>query len=207
MSKRFYIITRDLHLYLGLLLSPFVLVFAVSVFYLVHVSTAAQRQETAAGRVVSDVAVTEDLERLTGREQIDALRPVLDRLGVHGEISFIRRIVKEHRLVIPIPGRETTVDLNLATRTAAIAERETGISDALIHLHKMPGPHNVVIRGNSTYMRIWRALADVATYGLLFLTMSGLYLWAVLRAERRVGLALLSLGAVSFFGLIYALAY
>jgi hypothetical protein len=37
-----------------------------------------------------------------------------------------------------------------------------------------------------------------------FLTLSGVYLWIALRAERRIGLTLLSLGALSFFGLIYA---
>ena len=31
MGKRFYLVTRDLHLYLGLFISPFVLVFAISV--------------------------------------------------------------------------------------------------------------------------------------------------------------------------------
>jgi hypothetical protein len=31
-AKRFYPITRDLHLYLGLFFSPFILVFALSVF-------------------------------------------------------------------------------------------------------------------------------------------------------------------------------
>jgi hypothetical protein len=34
--RRLYLITRDLHLYFGLFLSPFILVFSVSVFYLVH---------------------------------------------------------------------------------------------------------------------------------------------------------------------------
>ena len=34
--RRFYLTTRDLHLYVGLFVSPFVLVFSVSVFYLVH---------------------------------------------------------------------------------------------------------------------------------------------------------------------------
>ena len=34
--KRFYLITRDLHLYLGLFISPFVLLFAISVIFLVH---------------------------------------------------------------------------------------------------------------------------------------------------------------------------
>jgi len=208
MGKRFYVVTRDVHLYVGLFLSPFVLVFAISVFYLVHSSIASEGRESPR-RVVSDLPITEELELLTGREQVNALRPVLARLGIDGEVSFVRRISKEHRLVIPVllPGRETTVDLNLEYRTATVSERRKGISDAMIYLHKMPGPHNVNIRVNSSYMRVWRWFADLATYGLLFLTLSGVYLWAVLRAERRVGLALLSVGALSFFGLVYAIAH
>lgn len=208
MRKIFYSFTRDLHLYLGLFLSPFVLVFAISVFYLVHVSLNSQTTPGPA-RLVSDISVTSELERLTGLDQVNALRPVLDQLGVQGEITFIRYIAKEHRLIAPVlvPGRETTIDLNLETRSATVVERNTGFADALIHLHKMPGPHNVSIRANSMYMKLWRVLADLAAYGLLFLTFSGLYLWAVLKAERRIGLALLFLGAVSFFGLIYAISY
>ena len=38
MQKRFYLFTRDLHLYSGLFISPFVLLFAISVFVLVHPS-------------------------------------------------------------------------------------------------------------------------------------------------------------------------
>lgn len=34
--RRLYLVTRDLHLYVGLFLSPFVVAFSVSVFYLVH---------------------------------------------------------------------------------------------------------------------------------------------------------------------------
>ena len=208
MRKRFYVVTRDLHLYVGLFLSPFVLVFAVSVFYLVHASTGRLSEEPSK-RVVSDLAVSPELERLTGGEQVAALRPVLSGLGVEGEVNFIRKITKEHRLIVPVlvPGRETTVDLNLESRTAAVSVRETGLADALVHLHKMPGPHNVNMRGNSTYMKVWRWLADVSSYGLLFLTLSGVYLWLALRAERRIGLTLLSLGALSFFGLIYAVTF
>ena len=60
----------------------------------------------------------------------------------------------------------------------------------------MPGPHNVNMRGNSSYMKVWRWLADVSSYGLIFLTLSGVYLWIALQAERRIGLTLLSLDLV-----------
>ena len=34
--KQFYAVTRDLHLYFGLFISPLVLVFAISAVFLVH---------------------------------------------------------------------------------------------------------------------------------------------------------------------------
>jgi SAM-dependent methyltransferase len=74
-------------------------------------------------------------------------------------------------------------------------------------LHKMPGPHNVAIRGNWFATRVWRWFADATIYLTLFISMSGIYLWYVLKAERKIGLTLLTAGALSFFGLIYAVIH
>ena len=104
------------------------------------------------------------------------------------------------------PGRSTTVELQLAQRTATITTSRTGFADAMVYLHKMPGPHNVNIRGNSAHILAWRWFADATVYLLLFVSVSGIYLWAVLKAERWVGLGLLAAGALSFAGLVYALA-
>ena len=97
------------------------------------------------------------------------------------------------------------VDLNTDTRSAAITGRATGMWNALVYLHKMPGQHNANIRGNWIFLRIWKWLADATVYLVLFLSVSGIYLWAVLRAERRIGWTLMGAGACSFFGLVYAL--
>ena len=138
---------------------------------------------------------------------MDAIRPVLDQLGVHGEVDFIRHVAREHRLVIPVrvPGRETIVTLDYDRGTAIVSSRRQAFSDALVYLHKTPGPHNVNVRGNSLFMRLWRAIADATVYLFLFITISGIYLWVSLRAERRIGIALLCAGACSFFGLIYVI--
>lgn len=206
MSPRFYSVVRDLHLYLGLFLSPFVLLFAVSVVFLVH------RWVPGAGavaekRTVTDISLPADFEQLKGREQLAAAHAVFDHLDVHGDIGGVRQIPRDRRFVftVGLPGRETSVDLNVANRTAAISTRQTGVWDATVYLHKMPGPHNVSVRVNTRFMLIWRWLADATVYLLLFLTLSGVYLWAVLKTERRAGLALLAAGAVSFGGIIYAL--
>ena len=205
--KQFYAFTRDLHLYFGLFISPLVLVFAVSVFFLVHARLPGAVQPPAS-RTAGDLAVPAGVELLSGREQVNALRGVLDQLGVQGEVNSIRRVANERRLVIPVivPGREVTVDLNLETRSAIVTSRGESMWSAMVYLHKMPGQHLANIRGNWVYLRLWRWLADATVYLVLFLSISGIYLWAVLRAERRIGLTLLAAGACSFFGLVYALA-
>jgi len=207
--RRLYLITRDLHLYVGLFLSPFVLVFSVSVFYLVH--GLAQRpapNQTAPSRIVTNLVVPPGLGGMQGRARVDALRPVLEQAGVTGEVDFVRHLPGEHRLIVPVrlPNRDTVVSLDYEQRTATITSRVHSLGDALVYLHKMPGPHNVDLRGNSRLMRWWRVLADVTAYLTLFITVSGIYLWVALRAERRVGLMLVVAGALTFGGLVYALA-
>ena len=67
-----------------------------------------------------------------------------------------------------------------------------------MYLHMKPGPPNLAMQGNSSPMRLWAWLADATVYLLLFATASGVYLWLLLRAERKAGLAFLGVGALSF---------
>ncbi|MDP3073808.1 MAG: PepSY-associated TM helix domain-containing protein [Opitutaceae bacterium] len=206
MRQSFYVFVRGLHLYVGLFLSPFVLVFAISVIFLVH-SWVPGSGAPAASRNATNLSIPSDFERLKGREQVAAAHALLDQIPVRGEIGFVRQFPKERRFVIPVsvPGSETVVELNVESRSAKISSRTTGVADAMVFLHKMPGPHNVNVRGNSAFMTVWRWLADATVYLLLFLSMSGIYLWVVLKNERRVGIVMLAAGALSFGGLVYAL--
>jgi hypothetical protein len=203
---RTYPTFHALHSYLGLFVSPFVVLFAASVIFLVH-SWVPGAKQPATIRSVGDLAIPEAAATAKGREQVDVLRTVLDALDVRGEISFVRTIPRERRIVIPVtrPGRQTSVDLNLANRSATITTTETGMADAIVYLHKMPGPHNVALRGNSWHIAVWRWLADATVCLLLFVSVSGIYLWAVWKAERRTGLVLLAAGGLSFVGLLHAL--
>ena len=206
--RRVYLITRDLHLYIGLFLSPFILLFSASVFYLVHgVAQRPSPDQAASSRTVSDLVVPPGLAGMQGRARVEAVRSVLEQVGVRGEVDFVRHLPVERRLIVPVrlPNRDTVVSLDYAQRTATISSREHSLGDALVYLHKMPGPHNVDLRGNSPLMRWWRILADATAYLTLFITISGVYLWVALKAERRVGLALVLTGAITFWGLVYAI--
>ena len=206
LHKSFYVWTRNLHLYLGLFLSPFVLVFVLSTVILNHPALAPARAAQALHEV-KDVELPPGLEKLEGVERLEALKNVMRQAGVSGEINFVRYVPKEHRMVVPVlkPGQDTTLDLNLATGRVQVERRNTGLRDALVYLHKSPGPHNAAVRGNWVYTRLWGWLTDATVYTLLLISISGVYLWAVLKAERNIGLVLLGAGGLSFAGVIYAI--
>lgn len=207
MKGRFYLLTRDLHLYLGLFISPFVLVFSISVFFLVHSWIPKFAPETTNKRVVSNLVLPENLQSLSGGPLIDALKPILKNMNVPGEIGFYQNLVKEKKLIVPvsIPGRATTVSINLATHEATIVSREIGLASALVTLHRAPGPHAPAIHMNWFYIKLWRWFADATVYLTLFISISGIYLWYVLRAERKLGFILLFAGTFTFFALAYVL--
>jgi hypothetical protein len=194
---------RDLHLYLGLFISPFVLLFAASVFYLNHGKLV---PVPAAPELFRDLHLPEGFEKVQGREAVERARVILPQIGVEGEIGFLRYVAKDRHLIFPVAkaGGEATVDVDLGARTATVTRRKMRLWESISYLHKMPGPHNVNIRGNWIGTRIWKTFADATIYLLLFISISGLYMWWAIKAERRIGSALLTAGVVTFLGLIYA---
>jgi hypothetical protein len=187
---------RDLHLYCGLFLSPFVLVYALSAILVNHAvlpwggpkAAKASPKRTAAVRVPDD------------EDAVRQARAILAQIGVVGEVEFVRREDEGRRLVIPVvvPGRRTTVRVDAVAGRAEVEEKRTGVWDSIVYLHKMPGQHLVSIRGNWVFMRLWRWLADATVYIALFLSATGVYLWVLLKAERKTGLVFLGLGILSF---------
>jgi hypothetical protein len=133
MNKSIYQVTRDLHLYLGLFISPFVLVFAISVIFLVHSWDPGLKANVDRPKLTaSDLQLPLNLAELSGRELVDVVRPTLEQIGVTGEVEFIQHVPKEHRMLVPVtvPGRQTLVSIDLLNRTAEITRRTTGIWDA-----------------------------------------------------------------------------
>jgi hypothetical protein len=198
---------RDLHLYFGLFVSPFILLFAASVFYLNHGKLAAGTD--AASETYRNLTIPDGFDRLKGREAVDRATAILPQVGVSGEIGFLRYVSTDRHLIFPVSkaGSEATIDVDLVARTATVKRRSMNLWESLSYLHKIPGPHNVAIRGNWVGTQIWRLFADATIYLLMFISLSGVYLWWTLKAERTIGLALAAAGAVTFFGLIFAILH
>ena len=198
--KKFYSNIRNLHLYAGLFLCPFVMLFAFSTILLNHPSRAPSVNPEPKREVPVQVPPGEP-------GSIPHAREILRQIGVTGEMDYVRHNAKAERLFIPVsrPGETTRVDVDLRAKTATIEREDRGLGEALNYLHKMPGPHNVKFRRNWVYMSWWAVTADAAVCGILFLTASGLYLWWKLKAERTVGWVLVGSGAATVALLVGAI--
>lgn len=195
---------RDLHLYCGLFISPFILLFAGSVFYLNHGKLIPAGEPAVVTH--RDLTIPEGFDRLKGREAVERAKAILPQVGLAGEIGFLRYVSTDRHLIFPVSkaGSEATVDVDLDARTATVKRRRMSVWESVSYLHKMPGPHNVAIRGNWIGTQVWRLFADATIYLLLFISLSGLYLWWAIKAERWIGFALVTTGAATFGGLVYA---
>ncbi len=203
-SRQIYVWTRNLHLYFGLAISPFVLLFSISLIFLNHTwiplgGPDRVRQFTAA------VSIPPGLEHLEGMARVEKVKEVMRQIGVTGEVSFVR--LNDGGLIVPVqkPSQEITLHIFPQNNTVTVERRNTGIWDAMMYLHKSPGPHLANIRGNWVYTRIWRWAADATVYLLLFISATGIYLWLILKAERKIGLVILGAGVISFMGVVYVL--
>jgi hypothetical protein len=202
-KRRFYNWTRDLHLYIGLFLSPFLLLFAISTIALNH---PANPRATPPEVPLREQTVT--IDPAVAVNSLKQAKGLLRQLKVTGEIDVIRHNAKAGRLTIPVakPGEFTTIDVDLQTKRATVTRRVEGMLAGLIYLHMRPGQHLAMLRGNWPFMAAWSHLADAAVYGTLFLTVTGLYLWWFFKAERRIGWVLLAAGFITVGGLASVLA-
>lgn len=194
---------RELHIYLGLFISPFVLVFAISAILFNHTWkpwNAGSEAVGQKGRML--VEIPKNVEGLA------LARQIMRQVDVSGEVEFFSHHPSQKQMIIPVmkPGQRIEIRVDVESRMAEITQHDNSIWDKLLYLHKSPGPHLAGFRGNWFYTRLWGWLADATVYLILFLSVSGIYLWRLLRAERKIGWGLLGAGGFTFFLLVLVTA-
>lgn len=196
--EKYYLKIRALHLYIGLLISPFILIFAVSVLVINHpkfINEIFPVKEQPALEVKLDSVPFRSTDLLTARA-------ILKKLDITGEIDYITK--NDSALIFPVrtPGKFYRINANTRTGIISMDRKNTGALRGTTFLHFMPGPHNAAIRGNSGFIKAWRYFTDTTVYSLLFLTISGVFLWYFLRSERTLGKYAIAIGILIITGLI-----
>lgn len=199
LPRRFDRWVRLLHLYAGLFLSPFLVVFALSAICLNHPGMSAKPVEPTRREVA--------VQAPEGLKGLDLAKEIMRHTGVQGEVEFFPPDAQGPRISVPVgtPSRKITINANLSEKKATISERPTTFSERVNYLHKYPGPHLVGFRGNWVFTRIWGVFADGTVYLVLFVTMTGIYIWFIVRSDRMRGLAFFAAGCICFVAVVLAL--
>ena len=190
--KQYYSLVRLLHLYLGLFISPFILIFSISILVLNHADyfnalRPAQELEPVQKRLIHFQPL--------GSDSLIA-KSVLQQLGITGEIDWISRTDSTFSFPVKRPGQNKRISINTKTGVVLITGHDEGILKGTAYLHMMPGQHNARMRGNSFFMKAWRVATDVFVYFVLFVSATGVFMWYFLRPERNLGIYSLGFGFV-----------
>jgi hypothetical protein len=197
--KDYYALVRAFHIYAGLFISPFILIFCISVLAFNHPEFL-----NRINPVQSSHEIKVRLDSIPfDTTNLRTARALIRDLKIKGEIDFINKNDSQISFPVNKPGLKTLIAVNTKSDSVVIVQRKEGAVRAMNYLHIMPGQHNAAMRGNSVFMKIWKITADAVVYLLLLLLLSGVYLWYVPESERRAGMYSLVLGLLLFAGLLY----
>ena len=198
-KETYYSLIRTLHIYTGLFISPFVLIFGISVLAYNHAGILNRISE-----VKSLPEIRTKLDHIPNdTTNLLIAKAIIQQLGINGEIDYIN--MNEDKISFPLnkPGLKSRVEVNTHTDSVLITSQMEGSIRAMNYLHIMPGQHNANIRGNSIFLKVWKVLADLVVGLLVFLVLSGIILWYIIKFERSEGIYAIILGLLSFIGLLY----
>ena len=196
--KKYYSWVRTLHLYLGLLISPFLLLYAVSILVFNHPGYFNNKAPSK-----NSTVITTSLDSIPVRHSdLLTAKAIIQILGIKGEIDFISKNDSIISFPVRTPGVINQIRVNKLNHNALVTRNEVGPMRATTFLHAMPGPHNAAMRGNSGFIATWRYIADIIVYEVLFLTASGVFLCYLLPFERKPGIYSLAAGILMFIGLL-----
>jgi hypothetical protein len=171
-----------IHIYAGLLCSPYLLIFGLSSLHFNHKFT------TPAEDTVS---WTHPLQLDSSIEKRQLGLAVRDSLGLMGWGPWweVRQSDEETRVQVVRPGKRYDVRMPVGEGIAYVEETRLGYWAVVNSLHatmRLP---------NAPFMSLWGVYTEITTWVVLFSAASGIYLWTARRSERRIGWILMASGS------------
>jgi uncharacterized protein len=197
---------RRLHIYLGLYFLIFIWLFSISGLILNHPQWRftqfwPDRQETQSEHAAAFPS--------PGENELTRARAVMSQLDLRGEVERIRSAEGQLEFRVVRPGLIVDVRADEATETAHVSQIRTNIWSILYRLHQfnavsMEDPEQ---RRNWIGTMLWTLSMDALSLGLIFLVVSGIYMWYRLGNKRIGGAIALAAGVISCAFFIWGLAW
>jgi hypothetical protein len=189
---------RRLHIYTGLFLLFFILLFSFSGLLLNHgnwkfASFWDERKETKTESHVDIPAITDSLS---------LIQHILKQLKISGEISNVSLSPESIYFRVSKPGLIQEINVDLKSCISSSKEIAFNWWGKIRTLHTFNGSDKAhpEIKPNWLITNIWRLVMDLVATGLIFLSISSWVMWYELRKSYPAGLPVLALGgAVAIF--------
>ncbi len=187
--RRMDLWTRKLHIYAGLLLLSFTWLFALSGLVLNHSQWKVARFWPERKQVHFERRV----QLSSSASQDQQAQSVMRQLGIFGEVAWPAGKQKPGRLGFQItrPGRIATVSIDTGTGAATVDTISVNAWGILNMLHSFTG-----VRGSDgvnardwALTRAWSFCMDAVCVGLIFMALSGCWIWARSYSSRPAGIS------------------
>jgi hypothetical protein len=187
---------RKLHMYVGLYFLTFLWLFAFSGLLLNHPKWKFTQFWEQRKQSVSQRAIVPPAQASTAGQA----REIMAQLGVSGELEVDPKKQAPGRVDFRVgrPGGFFEVHADLEKRIASVNRVQYNFWGTLSGLHhmKVVDPNNPGLPRSWVWTKVWSLSLDALSAGLVFMTLSGIYMWWGKR--RRIGgIVALALG---FFG-------
>jgi hypothetical protein len=195
-------LNRRLHLYLGLALSPWILLYAVSSIPFSH------------GRFFEDLDKAKGRPNWTRRAEIPFDAPVpredselrafglriMRTAGLQGAFGAYRQGPSQINVYSHSVWNSTQVKYLVEEKKLIVEDKRFRWDHMLTGFHAKGG-----FEQESCLHDSWGVVVDLVSLGLILWVASGLYMWIPMRNLRRSGLFALAAGALSFGALLWLL--
>jgi hypothetical protein len=177
---------RRLHTWAGLYFLFFTWLFGVSGLLLNHPKWAVSGFWT---KRVQD-SMERELASVPAGEDVAAARLVMRQLDLRGEISGAPTSPAPGQLAFRVvrPGHLSEIRVERNSRKATVNHTQVNVWGVLNMLHSFTGVRrsDPALRQNWWATGLWRLSMDALSGGLIFMVLSGIYLW-YRRSQRRLG--------------------
>jgi len=207
LADGFKVWNRKLHYYLGLYFLFFLWMFALSGLLLNHGGWSfaqffPNRKVTILERAVQAPASASDL---------DQARDLMRQFGIQGEISWNAARTDPESLNFSVnrPGHVYQIQADLAPGRARITHTGYNGWGILRTLHSFVGVSLDDSRNQRDWVltTVWAYAMDAIAAGVIFMVLTGLYMWWGLREKRLWGLVALGLGSAVCWLFVFGLRW
>ena len=183
---------RNLHLAVGVLTAPFLLMYAFSALQMAHSKWFKLNRVTTKTTLAIATGDATD-----GRA---VARALMKRGAVAGEIGQIAAVKTGYRIHVTRPGAVYDIVYDATTGQAIVSETKSGAVFLLNRLHHLAG-----IDHQYGWLNAWGWMLGLTAVLLSGLGVTGIYLWFKMHGELVIGLALLAVSLGYSLTLLYSL--